>query len=236
MPIPTKPPGGGGQTPRVHFTYLATPRGDRWHAWIAGPCHWFDAHTKGKSKPCLTVMCGGALECPRCTPLDPVEEIGYQPLYREVDGRPCMVIIHEHSRERVDQLKLHARVCVGREEEASAAVWVAPALVATPKYQTTLAERMRPADLTETLLRVWSIPALTEWYRKNNPVAVPVRDSKGVAMRDDGKPFSGHMQAAAKRYAPDTVVPETTELFDAARAELVERVKKSGNNGNGKPH
>lgn len=229
MALPTKPPGGGGQTPRVHFTYVGTAKGARWNAWCAGPCHWFDCHTKGRTKPCLAAISGGALDCPRCTPLDPIDEIGYQPLYREIDARPVMVIVHEHSREQVDSLALHNRVLVGREEEASAAVWITHALKRTPLYTSSLPYLMRPADLTETLLRVWNLPVLTEWYRKNVPQTAPAPTVKVKPKKSDGKPFGPMTEKAAEKYSARDTDGQVQEEYDVIR----ERLK--ANAGNLKP-
>lgn len=151
----------------THFRYVSTANGAQWHAYTAGSPSWFDCHTKGRTKPCLHVMTAGELPCERCAESKPIEVIGYLPLYREIDARPVMVILHEEQRERADVLRLHSRVLVGREIDKADGVWVAPALKPTPAFHSTLQERNRPADLTETLLRLWGIPALVDWYRKN---------------------------------------------------------------------
>jgi hypothetical protein len=170
MPLQQRPPGGGGRRPRVHFIYTATPPGPKcnWHAYVAGPCHWFDCHTKGKSKPCVHIVTNGDLHCPICSPLNCPEVIGYLPLYRQIDGRPSMVIVHEYSREQIDTLKLHERVLIGRGEGPTDAVWAIPAMSKEPRYQSRLPERNAPADLTETLLRIWNLPDLVEWYQRTN--------------------------------------------------------------------
>lgn len=165
MPLPQTPPGGGGRRPHLHWVYIPTPRGKKWQAWIAGPCHWFLCHTKGRSKPCLHAMTGGELTCDVCSPFNVPECIGYQPLYRESDGRPCQVVVHEYTREQIDALKLHQAVWVSRGEGATDAVSIGPMLSGGTRYTSRLPERLRPADLTETLLRMWGIPDLVEWYR-----------------------------------------------------------------------
>jgi hypothetical protein len=112
---------------------------------------------------------GGELECPVCTALNVPEEVGYQPLYRQNDGKPVMVIVHEYSREQIDPLTFHQRVVVGRGESITDAVFILPALVKEPRYHSRLPERNREADLTDTLLRLWRIPELTAWHERNAP-------------------------------------------------------------------
>jgi hypothetical protein len=236
MPLRTKTPGDGGKQRRVHFVHVPTKNNQTWHAHVAGPCHWYECHTKGRTKPCLHWLTQGQIVCERCASTAPPEDIGYQPLYRELDGRPCFVVVHDYARDLIDALKLHQRVVVGRGAEQSDGVWITAALNPRPLYETRRAEFLRPADLTETLLRVWGLPELTDWYDRtqrasDNTVSLP----KGTALKPDGKPFAPHMQAAAKRNGFD-VVPDDDEPGDVNRIAL-ERVmgRIPPANGNGKP-
>lgn len=204
MALPQVPPGGGGRKSHVHFGYVNTGFGKNWHAYMAGPVHWFACHAKGKTKACVSVMTGGELHCERCAAGQPTEETGYVPLYRELDSKPTMVIVHEYTREATDALKLHQRVIVGRGEDVADGVYVVPALKPEPRFQTTLKERMVAADLTETLLRVWGIPELVEWYRQTHghqvaPAAPPAKPPAPPPKRSDGLPFSPMTRAAAER-------------------------------------
>lgn len=182
-----------GRNRHVHFRYVNTPNGTTWHGWLAGLPHWFLCHTRGKTKPCLHDMTSGQLECPRCGETQEPEVIAYLPIYREVDGCPCMVILHECQREKVDQLPLHARVIIGREKDRADGVWVSLALRPTPTFQSTLDERRRAADLTETLLRLWALPDLTAWYRRSElekekepPATLPINpEAPGSKSRVD---------------------------------------------------
>jgi hypothetical protein len=240
MPLPNAAPGEGPVRAYTHFRYVGTPTGGRWNAWVAGPCQWFIAHTKGKSKPCLEKMTKGVLSCPRCAQVAQPQMIGYLPLYRQVDAANVLVIVYELERPFVDVLETHQRVQIGREDEQSDSVWVRAALSPEPKWQTTQPERKVAADCTETLLRMWAIPELTQWYREccqpsDNAMSLPT----GVAVRPDGKPFSPMMQAAAKRHGADVVgVPDTAATFDAAYAKMAAKkaaLDKPGENGHTKP-
>lgn len=223
-------PGEGGQNRHVHFGYVSTAPGKPWHAWCAGPCYWCIAHTAGRSKPCLRWLTGGALSCPRCAAPKEPEEIGYQPLYRDIDGRPVMVIVHSYSREQVDALKFRQQVIVGRGLDPADPVMVSAVPGKQAWYHSTLAERQVPADLTDTLLRVWQIPELVAWYRAQSDTAVSLTPDD--VRRSDGKPFDPMHAAAARRFAPPAAAPTAAgELFDGTLSGALARTKSAETNG-----
>lgn len=157
-------------------------------------------HTVGRTKPCIEWMTGGELTCEICSPLNQTEMKGYQPLIRESDGRPCMVVVSEHSRDQMDALKWGSRVIVGREAEASDSVWITNNPSPEPRFHSTLKELLSPADLTETLLRVWKIPDLVTWYRQTHgtvPTETPA-SPKLEPKKSNGKPFSPALKKAAE--------------------------------------
>lgn len=222
----------------MHWCYVSTQCNSNWHAWSAGPCHWYQCHTKGKTKPCLHEMCSGELSCPLCEAGQGVEPIGYQPLYREVDAKPVMVIVHEYTREVVDAIQLHKRVTVGRAAEQSDGVYVVPALKVDPKYYSTLSERMKPADLTESLLKIWKIPELIEWYRQTHgrtstPAPAPAA-SKKTPLKSDGKPFSKFTRRAAEIAAEGNEPLGSDEVFKTVNENINERYRKANPQLNGK--
>lgn len=182
MSLPTQPPTGGGERAYVHFHYCNTEPGAKWHAYIAGACMWFWCHPSRRTKPCLHIITEGKLECPKCGSAVAPQLIGYQPLYREIDSRPVFIVLHEYTRETVDKLALHTRVIVGREASQSDGVWLMKALSPNPVFSSTLRERQRGADLSETLLRVWGIPALTTWYRGWNDTARTISAPEELSM------------------------------------------------------
>lgn len=245
MSLPQRPPGRGGRRAHVHFVYVPTPQGKKWPAHIAGPCMWFECHTKGRSKPCLHELTGGELTCDVCSPFEVPQTLGYQPLYHGKDGRPCMVVVHDYARDHIDALKLHHPVMVERGEGPTDTVALVPMLGAGRKYTSTLAERMQPADLTETLLRMWKMPALTEWYRITHgrgeavppmpppapPATTPPPKGKALAENDIRTMLSRHVIEQAGGEQPELIGE------DAARevlARMVKGYKKPSTNGNGK--
>lgn len=183
-------PGDGSRSRRTHFAYVETPPKQQWHAWIAGPTHWFQCHDVNRhTKPCLHDITGGELRCPWCLSIGEPADTGYVPLYKQDNGKPVMTVVHAYSREQVDQLKLHQRVLVGRGIAKGDGVYVVLQLNQEPRYQSTLPERLRPADLTETLLRVWGIPDLIAWHCR-------------ATGRSDGGCITPLLQTACEPVAP----------------------------------
>lgn len=174
MGVRQSTPGEGGKKARTHFSYVGTDAKRPWFAYVAGPCMWYECHTVGKSQPCLLEATDGELECPRCHEIKPTESIGYQPLYRAADSKPVVVIVHEYSREIVDALPFHRRVLVKREPGVGEGVSVTVTLDATPKFITTLAEKSRPQQPIESLLRMWRYPQLIVWHNETEGTTFPV--------------------------------------------------------------
>lgn len=219
--VPPPPPTGGA----VHAMFISPEEGKTISGYLAGPAMWFWSHQSTRTKPCLHVITGGVLHCPRCVSQSQPCDIGYVPIYREVDGRPCFVLVHEHVRESLATLKLHERVVVGRERGSAEGVWVQRAMQQTPRYHSTIASRYQPLDLSETLLRVWNLPELTRWYREHGghpqpaPVIVPPSTAAPAddVLRSDGEPYSPVMQAAARRWGQPV---QADSVLDAAMASI----------------
>lgn len=233
MSLPQHTPGHGGKRPRTHFSYASPHNGKNFSAWMAGPCHWYACHTKGKSQPCLHEMTDGELTCERCEQGHGVEVIGYVPLWRELDGKPVMVIVHDYTREAVDCLRLHQRVLIGRGEDGSDGVYVIPAIKPEPRFQTTIADKMKPADLTETLLRVWRLPDLVAWYEQTHGA----RPSRPAPKQEVRAKINGRDFGVPKLRAADEVARELQDgvSLDDALGIVDERWRKAVNeNMNGK--
>lgn len=230
-------PGEGPSRGRAYFRYVGTVPGRKWCAYIAGPCQWYVCHTKGKSKPCLEWMTDGALPCKLCASTARPMVIGYQPLYRQVDSAPVMVIVYEDVRHVVDALRLHERVEIERQGQQGDAVSVTRLLTQEPRFQTTLPERRERADITDVLLALWSLPDLTHWYRCRRPAsdnAVSLATDPGVT--STGEPFGPMTKAAAEKYGSDDDGPMSGALDDVIRNRLALAAgKKPATNGKHKP-
>lgn len=207
-------PPGAGPARCTHFPYVKTPQRTKWTAHVAGPAVWVLAHGDNRTVVCSQWFTDGELLCQCCATGVVARVVGYQPLYREQDGRPCMVIVYEDVRHVVDELTLHQRVIVGREGDGTATVWIAPALVPDPVYQTTLPERRRPADISRSLLAVWRDRELMAWYYATQPGTQP-----GPVVMDRGsKPRAARAAplAAEVNAPPPPPPPPLAPVDDAA--------------------
>lgn len=152
---------------RLHFAYTPTEPLEQWHAYTAGPAKWYACHCKGRTKPCLAHVTGGELVCERCNAGEESAETGFLPLWRELDWRPVFVIVHSAAREAIDALRHRQRVLIGRGAHKSDGVYA----ITPPKVQGTISStdpaKLREQDVTPSLLRVWKIAELTEWYNRH---------------------------------------------------------------------
>jgi hypothetical protein len=170
MGLKKAPPGERTAARPIYFGYVQTPKNSQWEAYVAGPAWWGMCHYAGKTKPCLHWVSDGALECPMCASVKPPEMVGYLPVWRAIDGRPVMVLVHEITREVVDSHGLHVRVLVGRGVDKTDGCYVIRAIKPGIAFSTTMAEKLRPADVTHSLLTMWRLPTLTAWYHAQHGI------------------------------------------------------------------
>lgn len=237
MSFRSKTPGEGGQVRAFHNTHLKTRNGEKWYAHIAGPILWLECHTKGYSKPCLHWITRGELVCKRCHPLDPKEDLGYIPIYRERDGKPGFCVVKDYARDIVDKIALHARIVIQRGEEKSDGLSVNPSTDGR-RYHSTRADFMQSVDLTPSLLRVFAMPELTQWYYRTQLGREPPAElPKGTAVNDKGEPFSPTMQGAAKRWGAEVILDAIGRGGESlSNDEFAAQVKSNGkHSANGKP-
>lgn len=165
MRIPSTPRRTGARTKPIHFQYVPTEKGQSWEGYIAGPTWWGPLHMTRPSKPCVWEVSGHAIPCRFCGGTRPVAVMkGWVPIYRRVDAQACCVPVDESLRDVVDALPLFCRVTVGRAKGKGAGVWVQASSVQEPKWQTSLEERKRAADVTESLLVMWDVAELTTHF------------------------------------------------------------------------
>lgn len=225
--MPLKQTGRLHAPAEMHFRYVGTKIGSTWHGWIAGPPQWYWCHTMHRTKPCLKELTDGQVECALCGQARAPQNVGYLGVYREVDAKPVLVVLHDEQMERADQLRLHERVLIGREDNAADGVWVSPALKPQPAYHTTLKERMVACDLTNTLLKLWALPELTAWYRKGEQPAASKKyvPKPGQYKHPKGTPdrreeVNRGFAAACKRAPSPAPLPDSIEeIMPAALAK-----------------
>lgn len=200
------------------FSYTPTAGGAKpWSGWCACEPYFCKAHEvprtfgteiKKITKPCLGWITNGALRCPWCKPFVTVPWVAYVFLYREVDTKPVCVIVHDSAFDLLEKLNYAHYAIVGREVGEANSVYVRLAL-GQKELRSVRPSRQCAADPTNSLLTMWALPELVEWYAKqaeasDSPVSLP----KGTAVRENGEPFTAMNQAAAKKNGAPVVSSE----------------------------
>ncbi len=234
-------PGKGSEGRVEEFRYTAVASGTKgsFTAHLAGEPFWARAHEhkpeQPGTKPCLTYLTDGAIRCPRCKPLFVPPWIGWVPLYRELDGKAVIVIVHEGASDLLAPLKYPVRVLVGRCDDTSS-VFVKRA-ESQVTFKTEIESRKNPRDITCDLLMMWGIPDLNDWMMGLPGASAPTSNQSVV--KSDGQEFDVMHRSAAHRFASgigEGAPPETRATND----EYVQNVRKNSGakpstNGNHKP-
>jgi hypothetical protein len=238
--FPNAPRRGKESSRPEHFAFLRGYKGEELYGFFAGPIIWLQMHTSDQgSKPCLHLLSGGELSCPKCKYGEPARK-GACGFYHWRDWKPYFLWVDDSREDVYEAFRWKHKIKFGREKCKGSPVWAALCLAQHDEFPTTDPRRLRPADLTESLLRIFDDAALTLWYRtthgaSDKPVSLP----KGTAVREDGTPFSPQMQAAAKRYGAPvrTGDPETieTDLSVDYLQALQGRDTRPSKNGKHKP-
>jgi len=234
--LPQAPRNKGDNARPEHFTYVQTPYGSTWDAYIAGSTQWLFVHPKkAGTKPCLHEMTGGELGCSICSAAHIPVVKGFVPLYRQIDSKPVFVICDEALRDTLDGFRLHTRVAVGREKSLGSGVWLTRKLEEKPLFQSTLPARNRPVDLTVTLLRVFKMAALVDWYKHTHGLGevVPqctLQESKPVPVSE--------VVAEDDHLIGDNVLNRWIGKLPPEKQEEIRKRRRAADqsaNGNGKP-
>lgn len=163
-------PEEGGEQAREQFAYLNTPAGLKhaWTGWLACDPYWFIGHEHKKhtpgTQPCLNWITSGAVRCVRCGKGAEKKKMCYCHIYREFDGKPLLVIVQEAVKEVMKGLAFRSHVLVGRLDD-QASSFVKPTDTNLP-FRPENERRKNPIDTAVSLLGIWKIPELTEWYER----------------------------------------------------------------------
>jgi len=159
-----KTPEGGKVLDRWQF--VTTRAKEPWTGWVAGPCEWFQCHRNPQSKPCVFCFTDGEMKCARCTDGWQPYWWGYLPIYRESDGKPCLVGLHECSFDLASGLERLQHVRLLRGNAVTDGVGVFP--TGGARYKLSRPDRFHAPDLYPWLFRLWKMPELHAWWLANN--------------------------------------------------------------------
>ena len=174
------------------------------------------------SKPCVYEITGGAVACRFCGAGKARVAVvkGWVPLYRRLDGLACCVPVDECQRDHLDSLKCFTKVTVGREKGKGVGVWVRSCMNQEPEWSSTLEERTRPADITESLITMWALPEVTGYFGRG-------------ASGDNGVSLDAATNQPATVPAPVADRMSAGPAVDGAVKRLLDHAKKAERNGNG---
>lgn len=233
-------PGERTQKCAEQFAYTGTQFGLKncWTAWAAAEPYWCRAHEHTEKTPgtkvCVSWFTDGALICPRCRPAVVPSELAYVFVYRELDHKACLVIVHDTVRDLVKGIEYGTRVLIGRVEKG-ASVFVKRADDQTP-FRTEQECRKRPCDIAVSLLTMWGYPALTTWCslpERTTPVScekVPGAESWRLSV----PPPTTDTEALAMD-AHRTAGTSGSDAVDDALQAAIKRAAKPSVNGNHTP-
>lgn len=240
MSIPNAPRRGKDPSRPEHFAFLRGYKGEELYGYFAGPIIWLEMHTSDQgSKPCMHLLTNGELSCPKCKFGEPARK-GACGFYHWRDWKPYFLWVDDSREDIYATFKWQNKIKFGREKLKGSPVWAALCLAQHDEFPTTDARRKKPADLTESLLRIFDDAALTLWYRtthgaSDKPVSLPT----GTAVKDNGTPYKPEYQAAAKR-AGARVIPNDppsidTDLSVEYLQGIQDRGRKPSKNGKHPP-
>lgn len=240
MSLPQAPRRGDGCARSLHFRYLKGYKGEELFAWLAGPVMWFDMHTSDQgSKPCLHRMTGGELTCRYCRYKEPVCK-GACGWYHAQDKKPYMLYLDESKRDEYDAFRPFSRIKFGREKVKGAPVWAALCLNQEPAWSSPLPECQRPADLTESLLRIWDLPELVLWYNGTHgagdtPVSLKQKKTADEYAKELVDNVAAGNSSTMEQFAGALVGPAAAEVIRRRNEQFVRDQQKPRRNGKHPP-
>lgn len=237
MSFPNAPRRGKEDARPDHFAYLRGYKGEELYGYVAAPLIWIELHTSDwGSKPCLKALTKGELKCGKCKDSHPVCK-GALGFYHWKDYKPYFLWMDESKRDDYDALRWLDKVKFGREKIKGAPVWAQKCFEQERSFASTRPQCRQPADLTESLLRIFDDNALTLWYRQTHGAG-----DNALSLPEKPEPAPGpkpkKVKLPAAKVAEDQAVAEemkrSGDPYDAVIARLRERMGGLAPSANGK--
>ena len=207
-----------GGASRIHWAYRPTARGESWHGYIWGDVWGIIAHRARRTVPCLRWITDDAIPCESCERMVETYWRGYVPVVRESDGRPCLVVVGPAAMQFLDRCRYRDRIIVSRGRDVTDSVTVQRAPVQRV-WHTSLDGLKRPAELADTLLRLWAIPALTAWYMSRGVAGATASDEGPIPAAEGAATGRGVAGAAASAEGPIPAADAVRSLLARVREQ-----------------
>lgn len=216
-----KRPQGGGRP--AHWLTQKVLRGKIFNGHIAGPCIGVEVHCGVQTKPCLKCYVDPKADCVGCNHRLRRDWLGYQPVYRWIDGKPVVVTIHIDQQDRVERFVHGDHVLIGREDQDNAGIWIRKDK--GPAFESTLPARQTNADISDWLPTLWRLCGIITGAMLRNGADVPgVIIGEGAAMDPNAK--RGVVTDRAWAEAPAEL--RAMALENNARLEREKQLRRNG--------
>lgn len=207
-----------------HATFLQVKNGAKEAGYKAGPVFGVNGHRTHAHQPCKFDLSDGKLQCPYCEAGLETQWRGYLPIW-DRDWMLRYVLIGEELLASVDAIPHRAQVVVSRAKNP-----ISPLIV---RHELSLTRELPSAspwkdevDIAAVCCMLWRSPDLI-------PFCVGFHTAKelpkGIAVKDDGKPFAPMQQAAAKRVGAK--VESAEEDINGPMRSILNRISKPTTNG-----
>lgn len=204
---------------------------DKLFGWIAGPIVGVDVHPNKRSKPCLKSYLGNKVPCAGCAVGMRVDWLGYQPIYRKTDGKPCIVCLHRDQFDTADNCPLHAPVQFGREIGVNCGIWLAR-LLAGAEYDTRSMVRSVAVDISDFLPTIWSLRGVLTGAHLRRERDVPSDNAVSLPTQSRLPDHLNHrvpIDQPGEKPAVEAVEDgDSADLYDALKSQISDRVKRNG--------
>ena len=217
-----------------HSTYLKVDNAKKIGAYMAGELYGCYTHRTHSAQPCVSSITDDALTCALCAGGLIPEWRGYVPLW-DADWTLRHALINEEYYESVNAIPHRAKVAVSRDKNKISPLVIREEVMLTRELPNR-APWAAPVKMLSVCLVLWQHAELTNYFAKYNGVTGDANLAReGIAVKDDGKPYSPALQGAAKRAGAAVVAPLDAE-FAKLRESLTNKVAKlkPSANGNGK--
>lgn len=214
-----------------HSTYLKVDNGKKVGAYLAGELYGCYTHRTHSAQPCVSSITDDVLTCALCAGGLIPEWRGYVPLW-DADWTLRHVLINEEYYESVNAISFRAKVAVSRDRNKISPLVIREEVMLTREIPNR-APWAAPVKMLSVCLVLWKNAELSNYFAKfNGPSGDELVAREGIAVKDDGKPYSAPMQGAAKRAGAPVVSPLDAD-YERIRARLTNKAAKLKPSANG---
>jgi hypothetical protein len=193
-------------------------------------------HLLKRTKPCVEYMTSGEVKCRWCEADIGTLVMGYQPLYTQLNGKSVYELLHDDDRDNVDAIPLHNRVLVGRQLPKGSTIYVMNLLDQNPPWITSDPERLKPAEILVSLLKMWKIPELSHWWTTTQGRELPPNKVEQTPATEVGRNITEGIASTLTDWGGVALGERVSEVDRLKRhAAAIDAGERAARNGKPKP-